>query len=95
MKNQFDGQKPARLGTPKNPAALRVKTKKRSKEVQALLDQNGWNGTIEIDRSQPEDVADLELLQNPVPTRTVGEKIGRNAPCPCGSGSKYKKCCGK
>ncbi|NQT22497.1 MAG: SEC-C domain-containing protein, partial [Candidatus Omnitrophica bacterium] len=24
-----------------------------------------------------------------------GEKIGRNAPCPCGSGKKYKKCCGK
>ncbi|MBX3343930.1 MAG: SEC-C domain-containing protein [Nitrospira sp.] len=21
-------------------------------------------------------------------------KIGRNDPCPCGSGSKYKKCCG-
>jgi len=23
------------------------------------------------------------------------DKIGRNEPCPCGSGSKYKKCCGK
>ncbi len=23
------------------------------------------------------------------------EKIGRNSPCPCGSGKKYKKCCGK
>ena len=23
------------------------------------------------------------------------EKIGRNAPCPCGSGKKYKKCCGR
>jgi len=22
-------------------------------------------------------------------------KIGRNEPCPCGSGTKYKKCCGK
>lgn len=29
-------------------------------------------------------------------TKTVvkGEKIGRNDPCPCGSGKKYKKCCG-
>lgn len=29
--------------------------------------------------------------------RTVrkGKKIGRNAPCPCGSGKKYKKCCGR
>lgn len=24
-----------------------------------------------------------------------GEKVGRNAPCPCGSGKKYKNCCGK
>ncbi|RJP13992.1 MAG: preprotein translocase subunit SecA [Candidatus Abyssobacteria bacterium SURF_5] len=24
----------------------------------------------------------------------VGDKIGRNEPCPCGSGKKYKKCCG-
>ncbi len=29
------------------------------------------------------------------PVRRSEEKIGRNAPCPCGSGKKYKKCCGK
>lgn len=27
--------------------------------------------------------------------RRQADKIGRNAPCPCGSGKKYKKCCGK
>ncbi|WP_368293379.1 preprotein translocase subunit SecA [Dehalobacter sp. TBBPA1] len=26
--------------------------------------------------------------------RKIGEHIGRNDPCPCGSGKKYKKCCG-
>ncbi len=26
--------------------------------------------------------------------RREGKKIGRNDPCPCGSGKKYKKCCG-
>lgn len=26
-------------------------------------------------------------------TRREGRKIGRNDPCPCGSGKKYKKCC--
>lgn len=26
--------------------------------------------------------------------RAVSNKIGRNEPCPCGSGKKYKKCCG-
>ncbi len=27
--------------------------------------------------------------------QAVSEKIGRNDPCPCGSGKKYKKCCGR
>ena len=27
--------------------------------------------------------------------RREAPKIGRNDPCPCGSGKKYKKCCGK
>lgn len=32
-----------------------------------------------------------------IPTTIVrtGEKVGRNDPCPCGSGLKYKKCCGR
>jgi SEC-C motif-containing protein len=30
---------------------------------------------------------------DPRPRRT--EKVGRNEPCPCGSGKKYKKCCGR
>ena len=27
--------------------------------------------------------------------KVAGKKVGRNDPCPCGSGKKYKKCCGK
>ncbi len=29
------------------------------------------------------------------PVKRANKKIGRNAPCPCGSGKKYKKCCGR
>lgn len=29
------------------------------------------------------------------PVRNASRKIGRNEPCPCGSGLKYKKCCGR
>jgi uncharacterized protein YchJ len=28
------------------------------------------------------------------PVVRAEEKVGRNDPCPCGSGKKYKKCCG-
>ncbi len=33
--------------------------------------------------------------QKKKPVKRADKKIGRNAPCPCGSGKKYKKCCGK
>lgn len=33
-------------------------------------------------------------ITKPVTVRNEGPKIGRNDPCPCGSGKKYKKCCG-
>jgi len=32
--------------------------------------------------------------QGPVQQVVRGDKVGRNDPCPCGSGKKYKKCCG-
>ncbi len=32
--------------------------------------------------------------QGPVQQVIRGDKVGRNDPCPCGSGKKYKKCCG-
>ncbi len=37
----------------------------------------------------------LYLEQKKSGTVVVGKKIGRNEPCPCGSGRKYKQCCGK
>lgn len=35
----------------------------------------------------------IEQSMPRIETITVGEKIGRNDPCNCGSGKKYKKCC--
>ena len=40
-------------------------------------------------------VAVYERLTGTRPTPTTGPKaVGRNAPCPCGSGKKHKRCCG-
>lgn len=36
-----------------------------------------------------------EEPQPPKPVRREGDKTGRNTPCPCGSGKKYKRCCGQ
>jgi uncharacterized protein YecA (UPF0149 family) len=34
------------------------------------------------------------LSNNKVKSKQYETKVGRNDPCPCGSGKKYKKCCG-
>ena len=66
-------------------------------------------GEKEKAQSQPSAVeAALKREQVAQPTRTSGDgtdtanktvrkgkKVGRNDPCPCGSGKKYKKCCGR
>jgi preprotein translocase subunit SecA len=36
-----------------------------------------------------------EAVSKAKPARNVGPKVGRNDPCPCGSGKKFKQCCGK
>ena len=49
-----------------------------------------WEEVLEADKIK-------EIVKAFKKSKTVvkGEKIGRNDPCPCGSGKKYKKCCGK
>lgn len=91
----FDGRKNAKLGTERNPAGVTVQTEKRRKEVASLFDAKGWKYRIEIDPDKPEDIADLTRLLNPPTPKVAAIKVGRNAPCPCGSGKKYKNCCGQ
>ncbi|HZR58696.1 MAG TPA: SEC-C metal-binding domain-containing protein, partial [Terriglobales bacterium] len=44
----------------------------------------------ELDQARMAGSGDAQTVQQVV----RGDKIGRNDPCPCGSGKKYKKCCG-
>jgi len=49
---------------------------------------------------EPQGEPDGDLMESPssewatVPIRRTAPKVGRNEPCPCGSGKKFKKCCG-
>jgi preprotein translocase subunit SecA len=53
---------------------------------------DGGPGVSEADLQEEGDVA---VLEKPQPFVRTGQKIGRNEPCPCGSGKKYKQCHGK
>ena len=43
---------------------------------------------------QERTMAESSDYEPPVPISEIPAKVGRNTPCPCGSGKKYKKCCG-
>ncbi len=95
MKKIFDGQKKTKLGTEKDPAIVNVQTEERVKELESVFEENGWKYSIELEPDNPENITDLEILLNPLKTKIAEKKVGRNEPCQCGSGKKYKKCCGK
>ena len=47
------------------------------------------------DKRKEEKRKELYKEQKASGTIRKEKKVGRNDPCPCGSGKKYKKCCGK
>lgn len=48
-----------------------------------------WDDLLSVERRK-----EIKKEFNRTKTVVKDEKIGRNDPCPCGSGKKYKKCCG-
>ena len=82
-----------KLGSKKRPVFLRVADEDRAREVAEICSENGWHFIIGFEPDQPEDISDLEKLLNPPAPIFNPIKLERNAPCFCGSGKKFKKCC--
>ena len=83
----------AKIGTEKRPIIVRVQTEQRGLYVAEQCAEHGWRYIIGLEPDKPEDISDLQRALNPTgPVKS--EKVNRNDPCPCGSGRKYKKCCG-
>ena len=59
-------------------------------EAHWLYELEGWNGIL-----SPETRKTITKDYNRSRIVVKENKIGRNDPCPCGSGKKYKNCCGK
>ena len=81
--------------TPEEIIAL-TREKSGGKTRRILVPKFGPGPHLEVDDWEEEDpsLPMGEILPIPLP-RQVEQKPGRNAPCPCGSGKKYKHCCGK
>ncbi len=90
----YNTKRAAKLGTEANPLPLTVASDERKAEVEAILAENKLFATITVNVETQEDLVELDTILNK-PTTTVFEKTpNRNDPCLCGSGKKYKKCCG-
>jgi SWIM/SEC-C metal-binding protein len=83
-----------KLGSASNPAVVRVQTPRKADEILSICNRNDWEVIVGVEPDKPENIVDLEKLLNPPTPLRNPVKVGRNDPCPCGSGRKYKKCCG-
>ena len=85
---QAAAQQPAAQEAPaseQDKAKMEAIIKKQKSQLQDHL-QNAQ-------ASHGDEVSAAEVKKKPV--TKDGKKVGRNDPCPCGSGKKYKNCCGK
>ena len=68
-------------------------------DVAAVEEQRRQQAELEFKHAQVSNFAparsEAEQAEEPQPFVREGQKVGRNDPCPCGSGKKYKQCCGK
>ena len=55
-----------------------------------LYELPAWNKIFDAEKKRA-----LYLAAKKMNTVVKGKKVGRNDPCPCGSGKKYKYCCGR
>lgn len=83
-------------GSKKYPFNLVVTNKERKLEVEALVAQAQLYANVSIDNSEGavESINELTAMLNKKSTVKVDKTPKRNDPCVCGSGKKYKKCCG-
>ncbi len=86
----------SQLGSHKKPARVRVQTEERGMELVALCTQKGWQVIVGIEPDKEENIDDIKKLEAGIkPSFALQSLPSKNAPCPCGSGKQYKRCCGK
>jgi len=94
VKTGYNTKRVAKLGTEKHPLALVVASDERKLEVETLVADNGLFADITVDSNLDENIHDLNAILNKPITTRFEKTPNRNDPCSCGSGKKYKKCCG-
>jgi preprotein translocase subunit SecA len=74
---------------------VQVRQESDVEAVEAQRRRNEAEKMFEHKNSSPEESGEAAAPVKPQTAVRQGPKVGRNEPCPCGSGKKYKQCCGK
>ena len=90
----YNTKRSVKLGSEKKPLTLVVTSEERKLEVESLVTSNGVFAVITVDSAVDEDINELNAIINTPTTTRFDKTPNRNDPCSCGSGKKYKKCCG-
>ncbi|MBU2964857.1 SEC-C metal-binding domain-containing protein [Amphritea sp. 2_MG-2023] len=93
-KSGYNPNAKVKLGSDISPLLLNVPSEQRQQEVEALAVEHDLVINVTVDASIDEDITALTALLATPKTLHTEKTPERNAPCSCGSGKKYKKCCG-
>ena len=79
-----------------NPEELAAAERKRRAEAEQHMQfQHASAGQLEAPEGAGQSDAETQAEAKPAPFVRDNRKVGRNEPCPCGSGKKFKQCCGR
>jgi SWIM/SEC-C metal-binding protein len=94
VKTGYNTKRAVKLGTEKHPLTLVVTSDEKKLEIEAIVSDNGIFADITVDNTSEENIVELNAVLNKPITTRFEKTPSRNDPCSCGSGKKYKKCCG-
>ena len=79
-----------------NPEELAAAERKRRAEAEQHMQfQHASAGQLEAPEGEGQSDPETQAKAKPAPFVRDNRKVGRNEPCPCGSGKKFKQCCGR
>ncbi len=81
--------------TPEQQQAMQAEAQKRRAEQEIAKQRGQLQDHLRSAQASHGDEVSAAEAQKKAPVTADGKKVGRNDPCPCGSGKKYKNCCGK
>ncbi len=101
----------SKLGTKNNPAIIKIGPNSKQEEIIGMMARYGIQYIAGLENEENLDdlrgliskedfnnIADPDALSTKVQLGVqslLAKKTSRSAPCPCGSGKQYKRCCGK